>query len=428
MANRAPGDAILLSALGDLLRKDGRIITGHLCQLFISDGFCSGVDSHTATVVLLGADHRRNPKTFYRDIQAFSLTEIYEYSQTLINSAGYSNCIPHFLAYKVVYISYLIDLGHFEIASAYLESVETFIKNYNKGSPYLHQKLLETTKMLADMVIGRQPSKTENGKESTGGWLSKVSGFDSFSIMGVLDRGINTLMTNAAGLESEPAKKSPLKTQVQVLAPPVVVQKADSFNGDNMNYHSAPITPIISNRNSMNAKTDSRTLRQQVTSNAYMNRPPIAPQPTFQQSYEPQSQNNSNQYSNSNQYQPQTNDNQSYQTQNNQNSYDPYPSQTFTEYNYQNNNDYNINQSGESFGYNGYNPISQQFAQDYSQNNASGDIGTLKDLPEEDFGFGNKKLTQTLVQNAASVQNAPEVKSAPVKDEKKVEADKTGIL
>jgi hypothetical protein len=156
-------------------------------------------------MVLLGVNHSIFAHTFASHFDALHMTEMYEYSQTLIGNVGLAGGLPHLQAYKLVYASWLADHGFLELASRYCEGIEQILKNYVKGSPYFHRTFIEALRDLVDRLATAQlrvSGSTSESKES-GSWFSKVSRFDG--LMNALDRGLNKFMNGAIGeVPSEP--------------------------------------------------------------------------------------------------------------------------------------------------------------------------------------------------------------------------------
>ncbi|KAI8924152.1 Sec23-binding domain of Sec16-domain-containing protein [Entophlyctis helioformis] len=204
LANRTPGDATAIVSLGEQLMHFGRTAEAHVCFMLARiDSLATGVDgqggSHgQALVTLVGANHIRQPSTFFRDPVMLYLTEAVEYACTLTGSGGVANGFPHLQAFKFWYATYLSDLGYTELATKYVESIINFIKDH-KGSPYLHQTLGEKLRQFADqLAVSTEGSQSKDSSGSArsgaGSWLSKLSSNFTGAAIG---RGIEQLMNNA---------------------------------------------------------------------------------------------------------------------------------------------------------------------------------------------------------------------------------------
>ncbi|KAI8812574.1 Sec23-binding domain of Sec16-domain-containing protein [Cladochytrium replicatum] len=213
LSNRTPGDVAAISALGDRLRACNRLAAAHICYLLsTSHSLLSGVDAVGVRLILLDADHVAAPYFFFKDVKAVQLTELYEASQTLISGMGLANGLPHFQAYKMLYAMLLADVGYYEQAAKYCESIEVFVKTYSKGSPYFHRKFLEGLRDLSDRLSEATKSGSTDAKDGTS-WFKTVSS--------AIDKGFNKIMNDAIGDPSgnpsaDVGRKSPAKALTMV--------------------------------------------------------------------------------------------------------------------------------------------------------------------------------------------------------------------
>ncbi|KAG0362449.1 hypothetical protein BGZ54_008620 [Gamsiella multidivaricata] len=168
LSNRTEGDQATINALGNLLMKEGWVEAAHICYL-LSPQFSvhSGPDTSHVSMVLLGASH--SPHTiypYYKNVESFQKTEIYEFGCAL-KSSGATGGLPFLQAYKLIYIWSLLDQGMFSEVARYLESVEMIVKSQTKGSPYynstFHAQLNDAIERLAGSVHAAH----------AGPWLSK---------------------------------------------------------------------------------------------------------------------------------------------------------------------------------------------------------------------------------------------------------------
>jgi hypothetical protein len=120
LSNRTSGDQTAISSLGDLLLKEGWVEAAHICYLLSpQNSVHSGPDAQGNRLVLIGAD--ANPHSsfpFYKNVEAFHKTEIYEFACAL-RSAGATGGLPFLQAYKLVYVWTLVEWGMFSEAGRY---------------------------------------------------------------------------------------------------------------------------------------------------------------------------------------------------------------------------------------------------------------------------------------------------------------------
>ncbi|KAK6091834.1 hypothetical protein MT418_007686 [Batrachochytrium dendrobatidis] len=209
LANRTPGDTDAILALGDQLATYGLVNEAHTCFLAVGAGrMLTGSDtlnSGNSKIIMLGANHVSQPTTFFKDIDAFHITETLEFALTL-GSGGISNGFPHFQAYKFWYATYLSDLGFQNLAFKYTEGIEHFIKTFKNGSPYFHQtfcnKLCQfTDQLLTSMSSFESKAAAKDADDaSSGGWLRKISSNLTGAALG---RGLEQFMNNAVGVEDD---------------------------------------------------------------------------------------------------------------------------------------------------------------------------------------------------------------------------------
>ncbi|KAK3822367.1 MAG: Sec23-binding domain of Sec16-domain-containing protein, partial [Linnemannia gamsii] len=155
LSNRTAGDQTAISSLGDLLMKEGWVEAAQICYLLSpQNSVHSGPDAQGNRLVLIGAD--ANPHAsfpFYKNVEAFQKTEIYEFACAL-RSAGATGGLPFLQAYKLVYVWTLVEWGMFSEAGRYLVSMEAIVKSQPKGSPYYNIVFLERLKDITDRLSG----------------------------------------------------------------------------------------------------------------------------------------------------------------------------------------------------------------------------------------------------------------------------------
>jgi hypothetical protein len=99
----------------------------------------SGIDTIQVRMTLLGSDQPT--------IDAYRLSEIFEFAHSLHNS-GSAICLPFLQGYKLTHAWILADYGLLEEAERYHDAIDQSIKSYSKGSPYLHQQLIDQVAAL----------------------------------------------------------------------------------------------------------------------------------------------------------------------------------------------------------------------------------------------------------------------------------------
>ncbi|MCJ1353529.1 MAG: hypothetical protein MMC33_003515 [Icmadophila ericetorum] len=167
LSNRSPDDGKALIALGQLLAGYGRIEAAHICYIFTkSPAFFGGPDDTQASAVLLGADHRRQPFDYSRDLDSVLLTETYEFILTCLGPSAISIAMPHLQAYKLHHAIVLAENGFRNEAQQYCDAIQTTLKATTRLSPYYHSLLFDTLDDLNSRL--RQVPK-----ESSSSWMPK---------------------------------------------------------------------------------------------------------------------------------------------------------------------------------------------------------------------------------------------------------------
>ena len=83
--NKTQNDGAAITEIGDRLwSQQGRVDAAHFCYLLVNHPF-QILDNMSNRLVLLGADHRRNLRTFVTP-EAVQRTEIFEYAMSLGNA------------------------------------------------------------------------------------------------------------------------------------------------------------------------------------------------------------------------------------------------------------------------------------------------------------------------------------------------------
>ncbi|CAG8698294.1 3678_t:CDS:2, partial [Ambispora leptoticha] len=204
LANRAPGDSQVITALGDTLKSYGWISASHICYLLSPQtSIHSGIDSPNSRFSLIGKDYLNSPFTgYFRDLDALHLTEIYEFGLTL--NKNDEGGLPFLQAYKLLYAWWLIDCGYTNEARRYCESIANIVKIYTKGSPYFHKCFLEQLKELTQRLLEHGDNASGNNNESSS-WIfaKKMSKPTLDSLWGSLEGKFNQFIAGDTAEESE---------------------------------------------------------------------------------------------------------------------------------------------------------------------------------------------------------------------------------
>ncbi|KAJ3121220.1 hypothetical protein HK098_003897 [Nowakowskiella sp. JEL0407] len=188
----------------------------------------SGVDANNVRLVLLGANHIEQPYSFFKRIPTIHMTELFEFSQTLIptsnggassligaSTAGFAGIIPHLQGYKLYYAMYLADMGYLDLALRYCESIETVIKSYPRGSPYFHRVFLERLRDLLERLSTSTTLVAHKEALSQNGWFTNVAKYNS--LFDALDRGLNNFMNGAIGNDEADNKQAAKPTILETV-------------------------------------------------------------------------------------------------------------------------------------------------------------------------------------------------------------------
>ncbi|KAF2443784.1 hypothetical protein P171DRAFT_432961 [Karstenula rhodostoma CBS 690.94] len=166
--NRSDGDPAALVSLGKLLAGYGRVEAAHICFIFArSRARINGVDDPETNIVLIGADHKKNPLDLGIDLDPVLLTEVYEFGLSL-SAQGGSHIIPHLQNYKLAHAYQLAEYGHRADAQAYCDAIAASMKATTKISPYFNGSFVA---MLDDL----SKRLSQSPKDGSSSWLSKPS-------------------------------------------------------------------------------------------------------------------------------------------------------------------------------------------------------------------------------------------------------------
>ena len=183
--NRSHGDHLALLSLGRLLAEYGRIEAAHICFLFSRSAanpvIVGGLDDPQASIVLLGADHRKQPVDFARNREAILLTEVYEFA-TLVLTGSATAFMPFLSIFKLHHASVLADEGFKSEAQAYCDSLTSTLRNA-KVSAYYAPAFLGELEDFSNRLkqVPVQSSSSWMGKPNlekvSGSLLNKLSSF-----------------------------------------------------------------------------------------------------------------------------------------------------------------------------------------------------------------------------------------------------------
>ncbi|KAL8791465.1 MAG: hypothetical protein Q9213_000082 [Squamulea squamosa] len=166
LSNRTQDDENALTALGRLLAGYGRIEAAHLCLVFAkSTGLFGSIEDAQASVILLGADHQQQPFDYGRDLDSILLTEVYEFTYSVLASSTSLSVSPHLQSYKLYHAMLLAESGYRSESQQYCDAIMSTLKSTTKPSPYFHSLLF----MALDDLVERLQQAPRDGSS----WMSK---------------------------------------------------------------------------------------------------------------------------------------------------------------------------------------------------------------------------------------------------------------
>ena len=170
LSNRTSEDTTAIVALGQLLASYGRVEAAHICYVFArTPSLFGGPDETTASIILLGSDHLRQPFDYGRNLESVLLTEVHDYARSLLpSSSSASTLSPHLQSYRLHHASILAEHGKKGEAQQYCDAILSTLKSTTKPSPYYHGLLLGSLEALQDRL--RQAPR-----DTSGSWISKPS-------------------------------------------------------------------------------------------------------------------------------------------------------------------------------------------------------------------------------------------------------------
>ncbi|KAL8693642.1 MAG: hypothetical protein Q9218_001552 [Villophora microphyllina] len=219
LSNRTTDDESALIALGRLLGGYGRIEAAHTCLIFAnSTGLFGGGEDAQASVVLLGADHQQQPFDYGRDLDSILLTEIHEFTRSVLASSASLSISPHLQSFKLYHAVLLAENGHRAEAQQYCDAIMSTLKSTTKLSPYYHSILFNA---LDDLM-----ERLQQAPRDSSSWMSKPMDKVSGSVWKKLNNFI-------VGDESDTASVASGKGDqdgpfARVAAEPSTISRSDS--------------------------------------------------------------------------------------------------------------------------------------------------------------------------------------------------------
>jgi hypothetical protein len=122
-SNRSPGDAELLTKLGERLLVEARQVeAAHACFMLV--GLAPGPlgPAREGLLALLGGDHQAQPQ-LYANVLSLQRTEAYEWARALTPEAAGQGPLHGLLPYRLLYASMLAEAGMVSEALQYCEAV-----------------------------------------------------------------------------------------------------------------------------------------------------------------------------------------------------------------------------------------------------------------------------------------------------------------
>lgn len=166
--NRSEGDASALLSLGRLLAQYDRIEAAHTCFIFARSVLnISGVDDAQADLVLISADHRKNPLELGVDLEPVLLTEVFEFAMSLSLPGG-AHVLPHLQNYKLAHAHQLAEYGYRTEAQSYCDAIAAAMKATTRISPYYSVSFIASLDDLSKRL-------SQSPKDGSSSWISKPS-------------------------------------------------------------------------------------------------------------------------------------------------------------------------------------------------------------------------------------------------------------
>lgn len=177
-----------MQQLGDSMwQYVGSVEAAHICYI-VADAAVEPFDP-IARMVLVGADHKRNPNGFVT-LKSVLCTEILEYARSLKSGGSASVNSASLVAFKLYHAKWLIDLGMGSQALDYLQPILSAVRKGFK----LGQASMTELQML-EHFLQKGVGKKEGGAASKlfGGW-SSLKGVMDGGFKGAFDSGLVRLI------------------------------------------------------------------------------------------------------------------------------------------------------------------------------------------------------------------------------------------
>ncbi|KFY69185.1 hypothetical protein V496_00461 [Pseudogymnoascus sp. VKM F-4515 (FW-2607)] len=169
LSNRSADDSKAIQSIGKLLAGYGRSEAAHICFIFArSRSVFGGIDDSQSDIVLVGADHQRDPYGFDKDTESILLSEIYEFGQSLSSTSSVPILIPHLAVYKMQHAKLLTAFGQKSKALEYCEFIASSITSQTRRSTYHHPLLVSELDDLSKRL-------KQSPKDETSSWIAKPS-------------------------------------------------------------------------------------------------------------------------------------------------------------------------------------------------------------------------------------------------------------
>ncbi|KFX94368.1 hypothetical protein V490_04381 [Pseudogymnoascus sp. VKM F-3557] len=169
LSNRSADDSKAIQSIGKLLAGYGRSEAAHICFIFArSRSVFGGIDDPQSDIVLVGADHQRDPYGFDKDTESILLSEIYEFGQSLSGTSSVPISIPHLAIYKMQHAKLLTAFGQKSKALEYCEFIASSITSQTRRSAYHHPLLVSELDDLSKRL-------KQSPKDETSSWIAKPS-------------------------------------------------------------------------------------------------------------------------------------------------------------------------------------------------------------------------------------------------------------
>ena len=204
----------VMTAIGDSLwMRSGAVQAAHVCYALA--GTVPAPFHPNARVCLLGANHKRNPRTYHADVLAIQRTEYFEMAlmgSGSTNTAGSSvlnnplgalkkspatsyQYLPSFQPYKVLYAGYLAELGFSKQALQVNDTVlkllknREFIERHSRDGSVKINQLSQIAHEMEHRLKGHLGGKGGLGFKDLGSAATSI--FGGFSKM--FDKGVNKM-------------------------------------------------------------------------------------------------------------------------------------------------------------------------------------------------------------------------------------------